>query len=181
MHLYCQWTTDPPRDWIRYGSVEKLLKVKPKPKPHVDHVQGRLIEEFDNQPGWVHALNVQGIVFSDYDHYVVEQLDEVCRITVWNDDIQDWADRRMAIRIDCLPIAVVNGILNTRMSRTHWSTPDFVEQWTKGGRVRLDFPWHDWSEFVEPTGRRYHGIWTSQEMHVAHRRIRAIHRWREWQ
>lgn len=181
MHLYCQWTTDPPKDWIYYASVSDLLKITPRPIPHVDHVQGNLIEKFDNHPGWVHALNVQGLVFSSYDHYAIEQVNEVCRITVWNNDPLDWADRRIAIRIDFYPLAIdSDGILNTRQVRTHWSTRDFYDQWTKGGKVKFDFPWYDWSDFVIPECKHYHGIWTSQEMNLEHCRVRRIHRWREW-
>jgi hypothetical protein len=181
-HIYVQWTTDPARGWERYESVDELAVVSAKHIPRDDHLQGRMTEDINDQPGWVHAVCYQGITFDEYDHYCVEEAkDNGVRVTVWKDDPLDWGDGKMAIQIDFFPPAIdSNGVLNTVQHRRHWSTPNFSEQWTKGGKVQFDFPWYGWDAFVPPDGKVFHGIWTEQILHLELRRLQSRHSWHEW-
>jgi hypothetical protein len=182
MYFYIQWSTDPPQGWQRYESVEELLAVPADLVPPDDHKQGDMKVRFSDRPGWIHAVCVQGVVFDEYDHYCIERLEEDgLRVTVWIDDEKDWADSRMAIRMDFGAVTSnEDGFPNTDISRTHWSTSDKRRQWTKEGRLRFDFDWFDWEDFIPPRGKVFHGIWMQNKEHHEHLRLRERHSWREW-
>ena len=90
MKIYVQWTLANPQDWSPVEVVKdpdwRTLPKKNEP------VGGEVI---DDNPGWVYALNVQGVRFSSFDHYSVRfaPLENALLVTVWND--LRWAIRSL--------------------------------------------------------------------------------------
>jgi len=174
MKVLVQWSAEGPRDWIEVDSSD-WQRIPARPIPQGDEVIG-------NQPGWVHALNVQGLVFTGADHYAVEDLPDGCRVYAWQDDPEDAGlqDRVSCVAtiLHCAPDPLLGGAVNTRQQfdvylgsnvRAQWPTE---RQHTTYHRIE-DFP-------VPPPQLHRHGVWTSDELHDDHAAKRAIRGWREW-
>ncbi len=66
MKIFVQWSTLDPEDWQEIDSSDWInLPQGPVPSNH----------NLSNEKLWVHALNVQGIVFMSFDHYAVEDIE----------------------------------------------------------------------------------------------------------
>jgi len=174
MKILVQWAKDAPGDWEEVDS-RHWHRSPSKPDPT------GLGLGLNNTPGWVHALNVQGIVFSAADHYAVEHVDdEEIRITTWNDDpswvnpgereAHVWSVRTLA------PDPSMKGAINTRQSVEHYAEPVALARYTA-----LDIPCHPWADFVSPVASVVrHGKYTSDALHESHRGTRRLVGWREF-
>jgi len=76
MKVCVQWTTRDLSDWVEYDS--RLFHLAPrKPDPVPTDVVG-------NSPGWVHAIDCQGVYLNGHDHYAIESVaEDACRLTAW--------------------------------------------------------------------------------------------------
>jgi len=168
MKIFVQWSTLTPEDWQEIDSSEwSSLPQGPVPDNHT----------LSNEKLWIHAVNVQGIVFMGYDHYAVE---EGLKVTVWNDDPTDWGGDFHAFEWFILEPALDPkiGKINTRQSfNVYIENPNRIKFYD----VRECNAIYEWKDFIYPsiTNTR-HGIWVPDELNEAHKSIQAVHGWREW-
>lgn len=167
MRIYLQWATATAEDWfpIEVTSETDVLALPKKGVP-----QG---EGIDDEPGWLCALNCQGITFSGYDHTAIEVVGDSLRITGWMDDPEDWGDARWAnswLLSPPAPDPQLGGVINTVQALTNYATPD------------VNFlPARPWDEFVHPPAAlTLHGRWLPDELFLAHANARSERVWREW-
>lgn len=181
MRVLVQWTKANPEDWIELevgntGPSRKAWDNLPaKPMP----VGG---ETIDNTPGWVYAVNVQGVEFAGFDHVTGRPTATGVEITAWNDDPADYpVGQRFAHVWDFRPLRPdprYGGQLNTEQYLTVYDErvpSPHQGQSTSGGPVIV----RPWSEFVIPSTKAIHGIWVDDSLVEAHRSARALRGWRD--
>lgn len=85
MKVLVQWATASVSDWVQYD-INSMADVRAMPRKPVPS-DSPLI---DNEPGWIAAVNIQGVVFTA-DHLGFS-LDGNGHLVVgkWNDDAADW-------------------------------------------------------------------------------------------
>lgn len=163
MRVLVQWARSRGCDWDEIDSREWTLS------PFRDDPTGRDLS-VDDGPGWVAALNVQGVCFEGYDHYAVEHLDdETVRVVAWTDTGPQCIAHVWTIKpLACDPI--FGGAYNTRQQQIVYT--DDPAPWS-------DRDVRPWSDFVPPVGVR-HGKMLPDDLWDAHRRSRRPAGWREW-
>jgi hypothetical protein len=183
MLVLVQWTRANPTDWepveVTRDPDWRTLPKKAEP------VGGEVI---DDTPGWVYALNVQGVTFAGFDHYSVRfnSLESGVYVTVWNDDPVDYQpiDFRAAEWSFLIPGAdpAINGRMNTRQRLTVWSDdPEYrarmAEVRASDGAVVVN----PWAAFRAPQeNMTRHGIYVPDALSDAHQAAQSPHGWREW-
>ena len=177
MRVLIQWTRANPTDWevLEMTSNTQWRGLPKKAEP----VGGEVI---DDTPGWVYALNVQGVEFSGYDHYSVAMNGAGLDVTIWNDDPADHPGEFRAMRWTMLLPTLDGryGQINTRQTLTVYDerTPSpWVGVETSGGPVTV-LPWTDFGPPQANLTR--HGIWVDEALRVAHEAVRTKRGWREW-
>ncbi len=86
MRICVQWSTNPPQDYTEIDATEW------NGLPNKGEPIGNRADVIDAQPGWICALNVQGIRIAGYDYYAVRDLGgHVCEVYCWNSDPKTWA------------------------------------------------------------------------------------------
>jgi len=189
MHIYVQWTTLTPQDWTRYeinnDSDWRNLPTKPDPAPGIGPKDETTLDEL---PGWVFAINVQGIIFSGNDHYSVRynQLENGLYVTTWNDDADDYTPTQYVAKewgiLFPAPDARFENKVNTRQRLVVWTNdPATRAQYqngeTTGGAITL----RNWNAFKEPdAAMTRHGIWVTDPIAAAHQAAQTPHGWDEW-
>lgn len=172
VRVLVQWARSSPSDWVELN-VRNSRDVRDLPRKPVPTASSVV----DNSPGWLCAVNVQGIVFSGYDHLAIEPVGQALRVTGWCDDPEDHGDTRWGtswLLEPPGPDPALNGAVNTRQTRTVWGTPE-VAEWFPGVEVL------PWAEFVPPPSNlTRHGIWLPDDLFIAHNKGRSHHGWREW-
>jgi len=178
MKILLQWSLATPKGWVEIDSAE-WSHIPKKSEP----LGGQVV---DNAPGWIHYLNVQGVVFTA-DHYAVEDLDDASggiRVTMWNDDPEDYPEGEKYARVfTFLPLAPdpqFGGAWNTRQSKVIYAQTAVLARMTKPSKNTQFRPWE---EFVRPPERpTRHGIWTDNALNVAHVALSVgqPRGWREW-
>jgi|GEM_PF-2008813 len=180
MKILVQWTQKNPESWITLDSKDWASLAK-KPEPTgAELVDGALPTD---DPGWIWAVNCQGVIFAGFDHYAVEDLPEnACCIIGWNDDPEDFkSDSFHAIAVTFFPLvpdAKLGGATNTCQLREIYVGP--------GMKERFDFPQenttlHSWEEFVKPAEEiTRHGIMVFDAEAQKHRQAQEFTSWREW-
>lgn len=172
MKVLVQWTRQDPTDWEEMDSSQ-WDDLPSRPIPMSGELGGQ-----DDTPGWVYALNVQGVIFTGHDHYHVEDISGGCRVTVWDDDPDEdrpvpWVGQRWTF-LDPAPDPRYGGAINTRQSIEYWHDVP-VEGAGSGGSHQTHAP----IDFVPPvTGR--HGIWVPDSKKIEHNARRSSRGWREW-
>lgn len=149
-------------------------------------VPGRL-NFISNKPGWVNALNVQGVGFDAYDHYAVEELKDGSggiRVTVWNDDPKDWPEGDKHARVvTILPLAPderFGGAWNTKQFTKIFTQPQAM-RFFGGGHPVENTEFLLWERFREPPEHLVrHGIWLKDKLFDRHIESQTLHGWREW-
>lgn len=193
MKHFLQWTRRNPQDWVLVASAAAWadLPVKADPVADVSVISDPLgVADGDalvnNVNGWPFAVNVQGVSFSDYDHYAVEDLsDNGMRLTAWWDDPIWWPlGVREVHAWTFLPLAPdpsVGGQLNTRISWIVYADPARLAVLQAGEVPPPEGQYRPFSEWpgVPPLSVK-HGIHVSDAMAAAHRAARTEHGWREW-
>jgi len=170
MRILYQWATVPPSDWSEVDSADwASLPVRGLPVLEVGS---------NSTPGWVNAINVQGVSF-EADHYAVEDIPDGCRVTVWNDDLTDRpATEFYAAEWTFLTLApdeTVGGLYNTRQSQVVYIGSGLSIEASPDRTVK------PWAEFVPPDPSLVrHGIWMSETDFVQTVEGRSLKGWREW-
>jgi len=155
MKILIQWATAVANDWQEYSTGQL-----PNPKAVPD--DAALLDDF---PGWITAINVQGVIIAAWDHYNIQDDGTACKITVWSDDEADgtvdnmlWQAREYIFR----PVS---------------PDPNYGGAWNTNQTFRQIL----WSEFTLPTeGDTYHGKWLPDATYAQSKAIRSYHGWREW-
>lgn len=175
-----QWTLSTPQDWTWIDlSVGRFAKAwQNLPKKAIPTAQSVI----DGTPGWVFAINCQGIVMGGFDHYAAELITDAVwgngvRFTLWQDDPQDFPPGSRWATVwelfDPAPDSAFGGAVNTRQRRTQYAET--------GAGLPDQAAALSWSQFTAPTNAvTAHGIWTSDTLFVQHRQVASLHGWREW-
>lgn len=189
MHIYVQWTTLTPQDWTRYeinnDADWRNLPTKPDPAPGIGPKDETTLDEL---PGWVFAINVQGIVFSSADHYSIRynQLEDGLYVTHWNDDADDYLPDEFVAKEWGLLFPAADdryqGRMNTRQRLTIWTNNDFLRSIYQGGASSGGaHTLRNWNAFKAPEpAMTRHGIWVTDPIAEAHVAAQTPHGWEEW-
>lgn len=174
MKILVQWATSVPGDWTEIDSRD-WAKQAFRPVPS----QASGLQP-DARTGWVHAINVQGVVFQG-DHYHVDDLgDGSIKVTCWSDDPEDWAPSEVWAReVVFEPLqadASFGGAYNTRQTWTWYVNDPDAKVGLVGARGRAV----PWSWFQPPTRHVAHGVWAPEDLHGALMAARSLRGWREW-
>jgi hypothetical protein len=175
MRLLVQWSTKHPRGWIEVDSkVWAALAKKPVP------VGG---ETIDDEPGWLSNVCVQGQCTGSADHVAVEHLGDSVRVTSWNDDPEDYKPGQYFARVTTFhplkPDAALGGAVNTDIETVFYGGSDKFKELK--ARDFADAEVRPWSEFTPPPEAiTRHGIWVTDKLADAHRKLAVPPSWRTW-
>jgi hypothetical protein len=179
MKFLVQWTTDPPTDWVEYD-ITSLQDFKDMPKKPVP-VGGEII---DALPGWVMAVDVQGLTLTGWDHYTADIVGDGLAVIVWNDDVAAPEFQGFIAKVWTFLIPkhdpIVN-LLNTDQRLDVYTDTNpgrWDGQTTTAGPVVV----HPWADFTipKPANRILHGINVEDALFDAHKAVRTVHGWEEW-
>lgn len=172
MKVLIQWATSNPGDWDTYdiNSVRDVRRLPRKPPP----VGG---ENLDGNAGWVAGINIQGVVFTGYDHIGFEMVNGVLIVKCWNDG-SDFAVGERWGQVWQFPAPFFDerfGQMNVEQTVTWYgesqSTPVLLG--VQGVRP--------WAEFVPaPNNQTIHGVWMSDALWAEHQARQSTRGWREW-
>ena len=178
MKLLIQWTTDPPTDWVEH-EITKAVDLRKLPDKGVP-TGGEII---DSAPGWVAAVNLQGVIFDGWDHYHGDLVGTGLQVTVWNDDAADpsftvYMAQQWTFLIPKHDPIIVGPNTDQLLTVYDDRTPSPYEgQTTSGGPVTV-LPW---SSFTPPDDAFVrHGINVEDAYWDQIRAARTTHGWREW-
>jgi len=171
MKVLVQWASLDPEDWKEIDSRDwATLPKAPVPS-------GQTLLNIDKNILYVNAINIQGVIFTGYDHYAINHLSDSCiNLIAWDDDPEDHQNDFKAV--EWTFHAVTN---NTKQS---WM--GFYESTTRRekieslGILNLLYTGH-WSEFVKPSESvTMHGIWLSEMLYIMHKEKQSSVGWRAW-
>lgn len=174
MRLLVQWTLKSPSNWALLDSAAWAGLPK-LPEPATGKTGDNNVK-----PGWVFDLNVQGVRFSGNDHYAVEDAGGgAVRVTVWNDDPDDWPEGTKYARVWTLlplaPDAKLGGAINTRQSQVIYAQD--------AAKFPAALPWEDFlpvRDAILAAGLERHGIWVSDTKSQEHVAAQESWGWRHW-
>lgn len=171
MIIYLQWAKAQPEDWMPLN-IRRIRHVRDLPRKEHPGPSSTV----DNNPGWVNAINCQGITFAGYDHYSIEIITDGVRISGWFDDPEDWGDIRYAVSWELYPPAPdakLGGKINTVQKGTFYGNEAAV-----AAGMTVHEPWENF--VMPPASLTLDGIWLSDELYTKHRKSQTQHGWREW-
>jgi len=174
MRLLIQWTLKEPANWVpldssAWASLPKLREPPP----------GKTGDK-NVKPGWVYDLNVQGVRFSGNDHYAVEETGGgAIRVTVWNDDPDDWPEGSKYARVwTLLPLAPddkLGGAINTKQVQILYAQD--------AAKFPTALPWEDFFPIrnaLLAAGLERHGVWVSDPKSEELLAAQEPWGWRHW-
>jgi len=177
MKIFIQWTTDPVRDWVEMDSKD-WPSIAKKPAP----IGGEIIYR---TPGWIYTINCQGVIFAG-DHYCVRDLrDGSTEITAWTDDIDDRPEDEFYSMAALFIPPGYDGDprvkqTNTRQQFNIYANKTIANLMAEGVCSNRQL-FGLFSDFIPPKDSLIrHGINVPDQLSDEHKRIRAVHGWREW-
>lgn len=177
MEILVQHSLANPGDWVALDSADWAGLTK-KPEP----VGG---EVFDQLPGWVNTICIQGMRLSGDYIVVIDRPDiEGCDVIVANVDPEDWAvPDRYVKHYTFLPLApdlTKGGAINTRITYKVYAGATAIKRYDVANDPALTeaLPMRDFLVPLEALKR--YGIWRSDEDYAAHVTARTIKGWRDW-
>lgn len=169
MKLLVQWAQQTPGNWFEVASAAwagLARRASPPPATPLNQVAG-----------WIAALNVQGVEFSDVEHFHVADIVDGVRVTAWRDSV---VGQERAHVWDILTLAAdpaLGGAINTRQSRTIFAQPADQSQFSNSQNTIVK----DWTAFSPPTTDVSSGGPPQTIAEKAnHRSARSLRGWREW-
>lgn len=145
-------------------------------------------ETINDAPGYVSAINIQGMIFSGYDHYSVVPIgDGECRAVCWIDDdegreaypFEQWYAREWIFR-PLQPNMELGGAYTPKHSQIVYANSTIKDYYAGIGPVE-NTTVRDWSDFIPPSSQSIrHGVWLSDELHGEHEVRRPMRRWEQW-
>lgn len=183
--IFVQWAKANPQDWVLSDTGGwKHLQSKAEPVGDVS-LEGIGVGDvlLNNAPGWVFAVNVQGVDFSGYDHYHVAQSGVDVIVTGWHDDPILYPDGYKDANVWTFHKPIFDpkiGQTNTSQEATVYAQPN-SEWWSSPcapqcGSITIK----SWADFIAPTVDVLHGIYLSDAKWDEHVAARTEHGWREW-
>lgn len=177
MKVLVQWAHSRPRDWVEIDSSHWASFAKKRLPRGSDTI--------DDVDGWINSINIQGVIYACFDHYAVEDIgDGSVRVTVWNDDPEDFAPGELYARVTFFwplqPDPSFGGAYNTRQQQVIYAQP---------GALTTLFPYgvpegievRPWEEFRRPSEIiTRHGVWLPDDLFSAHDKTKSLRGWREW-
>lgn len=186
MKVGVQWSLAQPRDWtdidltVSGPGARRWRDLPKRPVP-------RGGETIDNQPGWIFAAVVDGVVFAGHDHLAfAPHPGGGVEVWCWTDDLaDDETDYRFGehwLIHPHRPDPAFGGQVNTHQVKTVYAEDlvdmaRFFPQSTSGGPVELR-PWSEWPAPDEALVR--HGIWLDEALMRSHLVVARPRSWREW-
>lgn len=178
MRIYIQWALATPANYVMYDlAVRNQIRNLPsKPEPVAFS-----FPPLDNQPGWVNAINCQGIIFEGFDHYGLAYEANVRKVT-----LSGWVDSTSS----GFPYATswelwfpkgdpkFGGAINTDQRGTQYATAGSTQAaiYDDGG-----VPWLPYSQFAAPAAiATRHGVYMTDAQYAAHSAVRTEPVWRDW-
>lgn len=182
MKIWIQWAMANPQDYVMYdlgsNNPNVIRDIPSKPEPP----GGQGTVTLDNTPGWVASINVQGVIFSGYEHYgmAYNRQSRTCTIGAWNDEVADNPDGPYMTawsfefpRND----PKLNSINTVQSSALYVETGSGYAIWLDSHNI----PWLPWEQ--RPTFNSLavrHCPWLSDAQYQAHAENRNEHVWDEW-
>lgn len=174
MRVLIQWATSTATDWVAYditraADVRALPK---KPSPTDSSV-------LDGQPGWIAAVNIQGIEFAGFDHIGFGISGTALVVTCWNDDPADYPAGTRWGQVWTLdtpaPDPRFGGQVNTRQTLAWYceANSEPVLAGITGYQPFTAMP-------IPAANNTIHGVWVSDTQWDTLRTVRTPHGWREW-
>lgn len=181
MRVWIQWATATPSDYVMYDLGQGANAVRDLPT-RAEPPGGQGTVALDETLGWVAALNVQGIVFSGYEHYgmAYNRQARILTIGAWNDEPADnsWGPYMTSWTLEFPRNDPQLNAINTVQARAIYVEPasEYATWLTAQG-----IPWLDWATRPAfPTQAIRHCPWLSDEQYAAHAAVRNEHVWDEW-
>ena len=182
MKTLLQWARLDATDWIPLDleivpTAWRNLPTRPEPAP------GQL-GGTNNVLGWINNLMVQGVRFNGADHYSVEQvtvgLELGIRVTIWNDDPDDWPVGQRHARVwTFLPLAAdpnLGGAINTRQTQVLYAEGERFLRIPPQNTTVLP-----WADFVPPASAIIrHGVQLTDAKYAEHLASQTEWGWRHW-
>jgi len=166
MKLLIQWATDPPADWVTYDLTTRQ-QIGALPDKGVP-VGGEVL---DSTPGWVAAINCQGVILRGFDHYGGDISGTGLVMAAWYDTGPAVVWTFLIPKHDPL----VAGPNTDQLLTVYTDSPaDWATHRTTAGPA-IVLPW---ASFPTP-GAQYsrHGIAHDE---IAHASARSLRGWQEW-
>lgn len=178
MKIHIQWALATPSSYVAFDlSVRNQIRNIPsKAQPATGS-----LPTLDNSPGWVNAINCQGIVFEGFDHYGLAYDASTRKVT-----LSGWADTSAG----GFPYATtwemwfpkgdprLAGRMNTDQRGTQYATAGSPQAafYDSAGLV-----WTPFAQFVAPAAQATrHGVLMTDERYAAHRAARVEPTWVDW-
>lgn len=173
MRVSIQWATVPPKDWIDYDlNTRADIRTLPrKPVPVGDEV-------LDDQPGWLCALDVQGVLFSGYDFIAIDLLPSgELRVAGWFDDLEeDWQRDGRWMTVWRFPADPADNLRSENAQSRDVYAETAAKVQADGGKTRRQWAnrplWRD--------DQTLYGIWLSDELFQDHVQIRSYRGLTDW-
>lgn len=173
MRVLIQWATATASDWVEYNftSISQIRAVPKKPVPSD-------ASTLDNAPGWISAVNIQGIEFTGYDHIGFALSGGALVVTCWNDDPEDFPVGTRWGQVWALqppaPDPAFGGQVNTRQSVIWYGE-------AQSDPALAGVPVLPYAQMVKPhQNNTIHGVWMSDGQWAALEGARSQRGWREW-
>lgn len=167
MDVLLQWSNArQPGDWLTVAAAD-WAQLAWQPEPSWRQLWT------GQRPGYVNALNVQGVVFEGHDHYAVEEQGGNLTVTVWVDNAAvkkttgPWADvwtfRPLAPRQD------LGGAIDTQQTRVVYG--DRAVQQHFGPIANVSY--RAWRDFTPPPAAlQRHGVYLADDVFRQHQQRR---------
>lgn len=174
MKVYVQFARNPVQDWVKTDCAAwKDLPSREIPRDGRDST----LDDDLSTDGWISAVLILGTIIRGWDHYALEVDGEGCRVTGWNDDVEDFPAPWAEIGVFLPPARdpKIGGRYNTRNFFKRYGSLEIHER--PGAHE-----YHPWDEFVPPADQSVirHGVSVSNELWQLHRERWTEHVWREW-
>jgi hypothetical protein len=172
MKALIQWATKKVEDWYEVNTSDlPSMPIKDDPGPQ---------DNLDNKPGWINAVNIQGVLIAGYDHYNfqwgTDAEGEWVKVTSWTvEDLTVPEASKKAL------VSIFRSIRRDQYGS--WNTSQNFESY---GYEIPNFSisnreYFSWDSFIEPTdGVTFHGKQLTDIEYAERKSIQSHHGWREW-
>jgi hypothetical protein len=183
--VFVQWAKANPQDWVLTDTgTWSSLSTKLDPVGDVSLAGLGIGDSLLNQsPGWIFAVNVQGVNFDYYDHYAVEETAGVVKITGWRDDPILFPEGTKQADVGTFnqpTFDIKVGQTNTSQSFVIYAQPN-NQWWSRGCNPCGGIVLKPYTDFVAPSVLiTKPGIYVSDAKWAEHLAARTLHGWKEW-
>jgi hypothetical protein len=174
MKILVQWALPTPEDWQELDSSQ-WSKLPKGPVP------SDILSVTDTTKQWIHGINIQGVLFSGFDHYAIENITGGIVVSCWNDDTVDWVGDFFAVEWMFLEPALDVNInkINTRQTCKFYAENQERRDFNLG-IVECEGVFL-WSEFKAPPANvTRHGVWVTDILNEDLISAQSNHGWKEW-